>query len=132
MGEKHRPDETAKDSFLGRVSRRSFLSQLGAAGVAAASAGPLAAAAQPVAGQAAAPVELGVDKIEGAVTLNLRVNGKPLQVVGGPARDAARYLARERESDRHQEGLRSWPVRRVHGPHQRPPRELLPDACRDA
>jgi xanthine dehydrogenase YagT iron-sulfur-binding subunit len=82
--EKKRPEETAKDSYLGRVSRRSFLSQLGAAGVAAASAGPLAAAAQPVAAQSAAPVEAGGEKIEGAITLNLRVNGKPLQVEVDP------------------------------------------------
>jgi xanthine dehydrogenase YagT iron-sulfur-binding subunit len=60
------------------------LSQLGAAGVAAASAGPLAAAAQPAVAQSAAPLDSGVDKIEGAVTLNLRVNGKPLQVVVDP------------------------------------------------
>ncbi len=81
--EKKRPEETAKDSFLGRVSRRSFLSQLGAAGVAAASAVPLAAATQPVAAQSSAPVAAG-EKIEGAITLNLRVNGKPLQVEVDP------------------------------------------------
>jgi xanthine dehydrogenase YagT iron-sulfur-binding subunit len=74
--EKKRPEETAKDSFLGRVSRRSFLSQLGAAGV-------VAAAAQPVAAQSAAPAATG-EKIEGAITLNLRVNGKPLQVEVDP------------------------------------------------
>ena len=82
--EKKSTEETAKDSFLGRVSRRSFLSQLGAASVAAASAGPLVAAAQPVAAQSAAPVETGAEKIEGAITLNLRVNGKPLQVEVDP------------------------------------------------
>jgi xanthine dehydrogenase YagT iron-sulfur-binding subunit len=80
--EKKRPEEAAKDSLLGRVSRRSFLSQLGAAGVAAASAGPLAAAAQPVApAEEPAPVvAAGAEKIEGAITVNLRVNGKPLKL----------------------------------------------------
>jgi xanthine dehydrogenase YagT iron-sulfur-binding subunit len=81
--EQNRPEETAKDSSLGRVSRRSFLSQLSAAGVAAASVGPLAAAAQPVAAQSAAAVG-GGEKIEGAITLNLRVNGKPLAVEVDP------------------------------------------------
>ena len=69
--------EKAKDPLLGRVSRRSFLSQLGAAGVAAASAGPLAAAAQP-APPAPAADDTGIEKIEGAIAINLRVNGKPL------------------------------------------------------
>jgi xanthine dehydrogenase YagT iron-sulfur-binding subunit len=78
--EKKRPEEAAKDSLLGRVSRRSFLSQLGAAGVAAASAGPLAAAAQPAAQESAPVVAAGAEKIEGAITVNLRVNGKPLKL----------------------------------------------------
>jgi len=80
--EKKMSEHVAKESFLGRVSRRSFLSQLGAAGVAAASAGPLSAAAQPV----AAPVvaEGGAEKIEGAIQITLRVNGKPLQLEVDP------------------------------------------------
>jgi xanthine dehydrogenase YagT iron-sulfur-binding subunit len=84
--EKKRLDEAAKEPFLGQVSRRSFLSQLGAASVAAASAGPLAAAAQPVAAQSAEPVAAGAEKekIEGSITLHLRVNGKPLQVEVDP------------------------------------------------
>ena len=80
--EKKMPEQSATESFLGRVSRRSFLSQLGAAGVAAASAGPLNAAAQPVAPQA--EVQGGADKIEGAINLTLRVNGKPLQLTVDP------------------------------------------------
>jgi xanthine dehydrogenase YagT iron-sulfur-binding subunit len=80
--EKKMPEQSATESFLGRVSRRSFLSQLGAAGVAAASAGPLSAAAQPVAPQA--EVQGGADKIEGAINLTLRVNGKPLQLTVDP------------------------------------------------
>jgi xanthine dehydrogenase YagT iron-sulfur-binding subunit len=74
--EKKAPAEKAKDPLLGRVSRRSFLSQLGAAGVAAASAGPLAAA-QPAPPPPAAD-DSGDEKIEGAIAINLRVNGKSL------------------------------------------------------
>lgn len=61
---------------LGRVSRRSFLSQLGAAGVAV-TARPLAAASP-----AAPPpvVENGKEKIEGSIAVSLRVNGKPLNL----------------------------------------------------
>jgi len=80
--EKKMSEHVAKESFLGRVSRRSFLSQLGAAGVAAASAGPLSAAAQPVATPVVA--EGGAEKIEGAIQITLRVNGKPLQLEVDP------------------------------------------------
>jgi xanthine dehydrogenase YagT iron-sulfur-binding subunit len=80
--EKKMPEQSANESFLSRVSRRSFMSQLGAAGVAVASAGPLSAAAQPVAG--AAPVQESVDTIEGAINITLRVNGKPRQLTVDP------------------------------------------------
>jgi xanthine dehydrogenase YagT iron-sulfur-binding subunit len=77
-------DETKKagaeerpESFLGRVSRRSFLSHLGAAGVAA-TAGPLVGSAQ------AAPVAVANDvaeeKIEGAIRVSLRINGKAVNL----------------------------------------------------
>jgi len=56
------------------ISRRSFLSQLGAAGVAA-TAAPALATAQPLAPAPARP-DLGVEKIEGAISLKLRVNGQ--------------------------------------------------------
>jgi xanthine dehydrogenase YagT iron-sulfur-binding subunit len=60
-----------KDSLLGQVSRRSFLSQLGAAGV--------IATARPLAGAQAAIVETqeaAEPAVAGAVPVSLRVNGK--------------------------------------------------------
>jgi xanthine dehydrogenase YagT iron-sulfur-binding subunit len=66
----------------GRVSRRSFLSQIGAAGVAA-TAAPLVARAQSPAAPAersAAPTE----KIENAVPITLSVNGKSFQIAVDP------------------------------------------------
>ncbi len=56
------------------ISRRSFLSQLGAAGVAA-TAAPALASAQPLAPAPPRP-DLGVEKIEGAIQLQLRINGQ--------------------------------------------------------
>ena len=41
------------------------------------------------------------------------------------AHDAARLPARDPPPDRHQEGLRPRPVRRLHRARQRPPRELV-------
>jgi xanthine dehydrogenase YagT iron-sulfur-binding subunit len=60
-----------RESVFSRISRRSFLSQLGAAGVAA-TASPLVARAQPVPAEAPDTDE----QIEGAVSLNLRINGR--------------------------------------------------------
>jgi len=79
--EKKKPDtEEAKGVLSGRVSRRSFLSQLGAAGVAA-TASPLLATAQPPAPAAA---DSGAEKIEGAVAISLKVNGRPINVQVDP------------------------------------------------
>jgi xanthine dehydrogenase YagT iron-sulfur-binding subunit len=75
-----RPDtEGVKDSVFGRVTRRSFLSQLGAAGVTVATVRPV-----PAPGQTAAPAQaaeaMRAEEIEGAVALRLRVNGKDVQI----------------------------------------------------
>jgi preprotein translocase subunit SecD len=48
------------------------------------------------------------------------------------AHHAARRAARASASDRHQEGLRPRPVRRLHRDRRRPPHQFLPDAGRDA
>jgi xanthine dehydrogenase YagT iron-sulfur-binding subunit len=69
--------EGARDSILGRVSRRSFLSQLGAAGVAA-TVGPVVASAQTASPPTATATT--ADAIEGAVSVSLRVNGKQLDL----------------------------------------------------
>jgi xanthine dehydrogenase YagT iron-sulfur-binding subunit len=64
-----------------RVSRRSFLSSLGAAGVVA-TAGPVVAAAQsapPLAPMTAASAT-AAETIEGAIPVSLRVNGKQLDL----------------------------------------------------
>jgi xanthine dehydrogenase YagT iron-sulfur-binding subunit len=67
-----------KQPLPGRVSRRSFLSHLGAAGIAA-TARPLLATAQP----ATAPAD-DVVAVPGAVPVTLNVNGKDYRVVIEP------------------------------------------------
>jgi xanthine dehydrogenase YagT iron-sulfur-binding subunit len=63
-----------RETLAGQFSRRSFLSSLGAAGVAV-TAGPLVAAAP-----AAPAVEMPAETIEGAVPVSLQVNGKELDL----------------------------------------------------
>ena len=68
----------------GRVTRRSFLSQMGAAGVAA-TAAPFVARAESSAAVAAAPsAEAGVEKIEGAIPITLSVNGRSMRLEVDP------------------------------------------------
>jgi xanthine dehydrogenase YagT iron-sulfur-binding subunit len=74
--EKHRSNANAEkenESFFTRISRRSFMSQIGAAGVAAA-APPLAMATAPAAEKPVA------EAIEGAIPVRLRINGKPFDL----------------------------------------------------
>ena len=75
--EKKRTDGEQGKPPAGQVSRRSFLSQLGAAGVAV-TARPLVGAAQ------TAPVavanDVGTEKIEGAIGVSLRINGKTVSL----------------------------------------------------
>jgi xanthine dehydrogenase YagT iron-sulfur-binding subunit len=66
----------------GGISRRSFLSQLGAAGVAV-TAAPALAAAQ-IEPQPIAAVDLSAEKIEGSIPLRLRVNGRDLSIEVDP------------------------------------------------
>jgi xanthine dehydrogenase YagT iron-sulfur-binding subunit len=75
--ETKKPDEKRQEPFLGMVSRRSFLSQLGAAGVAA-TARPFAASAQTEPAMVAN--DIGTEKIEGAIGVKLRVNGKDVSL----------------------------------------------------
>jgi xanthine dehydrogenase YagT iron-sulfur-binding subunit len=79
MHVEHRtPDANSK----GRVTRRSFLSQIGAAGVAA-TAAPLVARTQ----SSAAPVETHPatkEKVESAVPITLAVNGKTVHIEVDP------------------------------------------------
>ena len=78
-------NESKRDRTIGsagsvQVSRRSFLSQLGAAGVAA-TAAPVIAAAQVASPQPpAAPSAIAEEPIEGAIPVTLRVNGKSLEL----------------------------------------------------
>ncbi|WP_446743099.1 (2Fe-2S)-binding protein [Silvibacterium acidisoli] len=72
--------EQAEKPVFGRFSRRSFLSQLGAAGVAATTA-PLAHAATPAVDPAQSENPAGVP---GAVPVTLRVNGKEHQLMLEP------------------------------------------------
>jgi xanthine dehydrogenase YagT iron-sulfur-binding subunit len=66
------PGKTEQEPLLGRFSRRAFLTQLGAAGVAA-TAGALHAAAEP--GRAAEPPEEASEEA-GAIPVTLLVNGQ--------------------------------------------------------
>jgi len=64
------------------MSRRSFLSQLGAAGVAATAVPALAAPKTPV--QSVVQADIAAEKIEGAIPLRLRINGKEYSVEVDP------------------------------------------------
>jgi xanthine dehydrogenase YagT iron-sulfur-binding subunit len=67
----------------GRVTRRSFLSQMGAAGIAATAAAPLAARAAQSVEPAAKPVGTA-ETIEHAIPITLNVNGKSHQIEVDP------------------------------------------------
>jgi xanthine dehydrogenase YagT iron-sulfur-binding subunit len=70
---KNEIDEINSVEVRGRVTRRSFLSQMGAAGVAATTAPLAARAAQSV--EPAAKPDGSVEKIENAIPITLTVNG---------------------------------------------------------
>ncbi len=74
-------DDSVPQSSSG-ISRRSFLSQLGAAGVAV-TAAPALAAAQ-IEPSPAPSQDVGAEKIEGAIPLRLRVNGKDYSIEVDP------------------------------------------------
>jgi xanthine dehydrogenase YagT iron-sulfur-binding subunit len=79
--EKQRQGDGRQNGPAGHVSRRSFLSSLGAAGVVA-TAGPVVAAAQtasPVAPMTPA-ASTAAETIEGAIPVRLQVNGKQLDL----------------------------------------------------
>jgi xanthine dehydrogenase YagT iron-sulfur-binding subunit len=82
---KRQDSEETEDSSAGRLSRRSFLSSLGAAGVAA-TAGPLVAAAHtaPMIAPLPAANDTAQKAIEGAVPISLRVNGKQFDLALDP------------------------------------------------
>ena len=70
-----------KKSLPAHLSRRSFLSSLGAAGVVA-TAGPVLATAQTA--SPVAPKEAKSETIQGAIPVSLRVNGKQLELQVDP------------------------------------------------
>ncbi len=71
MAEEHKPEGL-------RVSRRSFLGQLGAAGVVATTGRPMGAVAEaPV---APVPAEAPAEAVNGAIPVTLRVNGKDVSL----------------------------------------------------
>ena len=72
-GEQARPASDNGQPLLGRVTRRSFLSHIGAAGIAAST--PALASVSPSAPPAAKEVP-PTDGVEGAVPVSLRINGK--------------------------------------------------------
>ena len=64
------------------------------------------------------------------IPITLTVNGVASAARGRAVDDAARRAARPSRPDRHQEGLRPRPVRRLHGAGRRPAHQLLPHARR--
>ena len=81
---------------------------------------------------AAAPVSPGKDHPPMTMPVTLKVNGTRAHARARSAHDAARRAARASAPDRHQEGLRSRPVRRLHGHRRGAPDQQLPDAGGDA
>jgi xanthine dehydrogenase YagT iron-sulfur-binding subunit len=78
----HGKDKAPDENSTGRVTRRSFLSQIGAAGVAA-TAAPLVARTQSPATPAETPIGK-TEKVESAVPMTLSVNGKSFQIEVDP------------------------------------------------
>lgn len=78
----HGKDKTRDENSTDRVTRRSFLSQVGAAGVAAMAA-PLVARTQSPAAPAITPITKK-EKVENAVPITLSVNGKSFQIEVDP------------------------------------------------
>ncbi len=76
---KRRHPGQAQGSLSGRVSRRSFLSSLGAVGVAA-TAVPIVAGARTAPPMAPTATDTAAETIEGAIPVTLRVNGKELDL----------------------------------------------------
>jgi xanthine dehydrogenase YagT iron-sulfur-binding subunit len=83
MDDHEAPSHTAEEvSSTNRVSRRSFLSRIGAAGV--------AASATPFIGRAQTPPlpamasKLATEKIDGAIAVSLKVNGKQFDIAIDP------------------------------------------------
>jgi xanthine dehydrogenase YagT iron-sulfur-binding subunit len=75
-------DRTHDENSTGGVTRRSFLSQIGAAGMVA-TASPLVARAQSPATPAETPIAK-TEKVENAVPITLSVNGKPFHIEVDP------------------------------------------------
>ena len=63
--------------------------------------------------------------LKDAIPVSLRVNGKNYSLRIDPRTTLLDCLARTPASDRIEKGMRSRPVRRVHGAHQWPAREFL-------
>jgi xanthine dehydrogenase YagT iron-sulfur-binding subunit len=78
----HGEEKARNANSTGRVTRRSFLSQIGAAGVAA-TAVPLVARTQSPAIPAERPMA-ATEKVESAVPITLSVNGKSFQIAVDP------------------------------------------------
>jgi xanthine dehydrogenase YagT iron-sulfur-binding subunit len=82
--------EETRNRLNGRVSRRSFLSSLGAVGVAA-TAAPIVAGAQTAPPMAPSVAAAG-ETIEGAISVSLRINGKLLDLEIDPRTTLLDYL----------------------------------------
>src|SRR5580658_5646386 len=78
----HGKNKTRREYSTGRVTRRSFLTQIGAAGVAA-TAAPLVARTQSPAMPAETPIA-AKEKVENAIPITLSVNGKSFQIEVDP------------------------------------------------
>jgi xanthine dehydrogenase YagT iron-sulfur-binding subunit len=78
----HGKNKTRREYSTGRVTRRSFLTQIGAAGVAA-TAAPLVARTRSPAMPAETPIA-AKEKVENAIPITLSVNGKSFQIEVDP------------------------------------------------
>ena len=109
----------------GGFTRRSFLSGLGAASIAA-TAAPLLVSSAAVSAPAA-EVETPAGP-PGAMPVVLTINGKQYRLTLDPRTTLLDVLRENLQMTGHQEGLRSRPVWRLHGTRQWSASEFLPDA----
>ena len=101
---------------VSHLSRRSFLSRLGATGAAAATASPLLGLAQTQFNQA--PLEQPTMVNAGTIPISLRVNGQEHQLRIDPRATLLDCLRVDLTFDRNQEGLRPRPMWRLHRARQ--------------
>ena len=116
-----------------KPTRREFLRNTGGTAAAAVIAGYAPVSSDSAAGQGAPPTTSAErPNIEGVVPVTLRVNGKDRQLRVDPRTTLLDCLRETSVAHRNEEGLRSRPMRRMHGARRRPTRAFMPEPGRDA